>query len=163
MLRIMKLVLLCGGYALTWASTTTGAIVINVSVPTSCTISFNVPNVNITLMQGAAGTGSTILAVGCTNGATASLAITSLNNWQLHGVLHGANLSYTLVYPGGGQTSGAFIPSNTWSGGVAGRVVLSGTATTSDWIIPLNITTATVGSGSLADTYTDAVTFVLSY
>lgn len=145
-----------------FAATTTGSVAITVTVPSSCTMSFNVPNMLIPLVSGYAGNGSTTLTIGCTNGADASLEITSQNNWQLIGTHYNEILTYTLVYPGGGQTSGATVQS-TWSGGVANRIVLTGTATIADWVIPLNVNTATITSSSTADTYTDQVTLTLSY
>lgn len=145
------------------ALTTSSSVAITVVVPASCTMSFNVPNLSLVLIPGYATSGSTNLTIGCTSGAVTSLGITSQNNWTLHGATHGANLSYTLVYSGGGQTTGATIPSSTWSGGVANRVVLTGTATINDWVIPLSVTTPVITNTNLADIYSDIVVFTITY
>ena len=145
------------------ALTTTSSVAITVVVPASCTMSFSVPNLSLVLIPGYATSGGTNLTIGCTSGAVASLGITSQNNWSLIGATHGASLSYTLVYPGGGQTTGATIPSSTWSGGVANRVVLTGKATITDWVIPLTVTTPVITNTNLADIYSDIVIFTISY
>jgi hypothetical protein len=144
------------------AATTSSAMAITVVVPASCYMSTSPANVGFALVNGFAGTASTNLTVGCTSGAVANVTIASLNNWRLIGSRYGGVFTYSLVYPGGGQVSGATVLP-TWSNLAAGTVVLSGTATVADWVVPLNITTAIVGPTNKADTYSDTVTLSIIY
>ncbi len=146
-----------------WSATSTSSIAITVVVPASCTMSFNTPNVSMTFISGFTAAAATTLSIGCTNGANAQLGISSQNNWNLIGSTYGQSIAYTLVYPGGGQTAGATIPSPTWSGGVPNTVVLTGTAAVADWVIPLNIATGVVTNSNKVDIYRDIITFTITY
>lgn len=144
------------------AATTSSAMAITVVVPASCVMSTNPANVSLALVNGFTGTTSTNLTIGCTAGAVVSVTIASLNNWQLLGTHYGEALTYSLIYSGGGQVSGAAVLP-TWSNLMAGATVLTGTATGTDWVVPLNITTELVGSTNKADVYSDTVTLSISY
>jgi hypothetical protein len=161
-LSLRLLVLLTINIQYVFSGTTSSAVNITVTVPASCTLSFNVPNLTFNLLRSYAGSASTTLTIGCTEGANVTLGITSQNNWQLLGSNYAGNLAYTITYPGSGQISGATVQQQ-WSGGAANRVVLTGTATAADWVIPLNVTSAVVTSSDKADNYTDKITLTLSY
>lgn len=129
-----------------------------VSVSSMCVLRFNVPNVKIDLIREREGSASTTLNVSCTNGVVVNLKLSSQNNWHLFGKYTSESINYSLLYTGGGQTNGATI-TQTWSGGVAERIVMQGIATAAPWVIPLQIITEVIQAELPADYYSDQIIF----
>lgn len=140
------------------------SLTIPLSIPVSsmCVLRFNVPNVKIDLVREREGSASTILNISCTNGAVVNLKLSSQNNWHLLGKYATESINYSLLYTGGGQTNGATI-TQTWSGGVAERIVMQGIATAAPWVIPLQIITEVIQAELPADYYSDQVIFSIFF
>ncbi len=145
------------------AQTVSKIIPLNLTVPMTCDMRFNVSNIEMDFVRGMTSTASTTLTIVCTNGTPIVISITSKNNWSLVGKNHATeSINYSLLYSGGGQSNGASI-NQTWSDGVPERVVMQGLYSRTPWIIPLQVTTELIPVEMLTDQYSDLITLSLNF
>lgn len=139
------------------------AINITVDVEPVCELSLNVTNIALpTLMVGQTSSAGTTLTVNCTPETSATVSVSSINNWNLHGARYSALIPYAFSYTGGGYTTGAIIVP-TWSNQVTGTNVMTGTATGTPWQIPLEISVQGITNQTKVDSYSDTITIDVSY
>lgn len=137
-------------------------IPLSIPINSSCRITFNVTNLDLQLIEGYTSNAMTNVTIFCTNGTSVAMNITSQNNWHLRGDKTAKLIAYVLTYAGGGQTLGAQV-NHVWSNGVANQVIMTGTATTMPWVIPLSVETEKINYALPHDSYNDQITLSIDF
>lgn len=145
-----------------FAMTDSFNVPISISINSLCRITFNVPNLELQLIDGYSGSAMTNVSIFCTNGTVMAMSITSQNDWHLHGYKTATEIPYTLTYAGGGQILGAQV-NQVWSNRVANQVIMIGTATAMPWVIPLTVKTKKISYALPHDNYSDQITLSIVY
>lgn len=125
-------------------------------------MSLNVSNLNFDLVAGVDNAATTTLTITCTPQSTVGISLTSVNSWKLVGATHHKEIPYIVKYLGGGYTVGATV-NPTWSNQSAGTEVLTGTAQSTPWQIPLNFVFPNIVKSNIVDNYSDTITFEANY
>lgn len=144
------------------AATSTMEIPITVTVNPVCVLGLNVSNLNFDLVAGINNAATTTLTITCTPQSTVGISLTSVNSWKLVGAVHHNEIPYIISYLGGGYTVGATV-NPTWSGQTAGTEVLTGTAQSTPWQVPLNFSFPNIVRTHAVDEYSDTITFEANY